>query len=32
MIEPSTLSWTIVIFIFLTGWLASGAKNYDDDE
>lgn len=32
MIEPSTLSWSIVIFILLTGWLLASSQYNDDDE
>ena len=32
MIETSIPSWSIVIFIFLTGWLLFSIENYDDDE
>ena len=32
MIEPSILSWSVVIFIILTGWLAVYAESLDDDE
>jgi len=32
MIEPSVLSWSVVIFILLTGWLAVYAENYHDDD
>jgi hypothetical protein len=32
MIEPSVLSWSVVIWIFLTGWLVSAYQDYDDSD
>jgi len=32
MIDPSILSWSIVIFIFLTIWLFGSREHFDDDE
>jgi hypothetical protein len=32
MIEPSVLSWSVVIFIYLTAWLFGEQGDMDDDE
>jgi hypothetical protein len=32
MIEPSVLSWSVVMFILLTGWLAAYREHLDDEE
>jgi hypothetical protein len=31
MVEPSILSWSIVIFIILTGWLFLTPEDFDDE-
>ena len=31
MIDPSTLSWAVVIFIFLSGMLNTNPEDFDDD-
>ena len=32
MIEPSILSWSVVIFIILTGWLGASSQDFDEDD
>jgi len=32
MIEPSILSWSVVIFILLTGMLNTSPEDFDEDD